>query len=99
MLHILDNFGAHGCYYMRLNGSDDIAKAYSALIKSVMAQCHVTLEQTWFCGTSKGATAALYHALELGGGNCILGEPQIHIGDFLFDDAGPKSESARAIAY
>ncbi|GAO68749.1 hypothetical protein [Comamonas sp. E6] len=99
VLHLIDNFGAHGCYYMKINGDSDISEGFAHLIQEVILNCNVSLSETWFCGTSKGASAALFFSLKLGGGNCLLGEPQIMIGDFLFENKEPKNESARSIAY
>lgn len=99
VLHIVDNFGAHGCYYMQIHGESDVSEGFASLIQYVMSVCGVPLKDTWFCGTSKGASAAMYYSLRFGGGNCILGEPQIMVGDFLFKDGEPQNEAARAIAY
>jgi hypothetical protein len=99
VVHIMDNFGAHGCYLLSVAGDQQIRNAVIALIRLLQEEFSCTDKQTYFLGTSKGATTAIVYALMTGGGNVLCGEPQILIGDFIFSERWQELEQWRSLAY
>jgi hypothetical protein len=99
VLHIVDNFGAHGNYLLSIARDFAIRDAVCELIKETLVKSSTSLEDTFFIGTSKGASSALCYSLILGGGTCIVGEPQILIGDFLYHEQWLTSLDSQSIAY
>lgn len=93
VLHISDDFGAHGCYLLSISGSTEIQEAVMSLIKGVMAERNVPKENLFLVGTSKGATSSVMFGLLLGFGNVICGDPQITLGDVCFDFPSPTWSS------
>lgn len=99
VVHIMDNFGAHGCYLLSVAGDQQIRNAVIALIRLLQDEFACMKEQTYFLGTSKGATTAIVYALMIGGGNVLCGEPQILLGDFIFSERWQELEQWRSLAY
>ncbi|THJ23347.1 MAG: hypothetical protein CAF45_008100 [Nitrospira sp. CG24E] len=99
VVHIMDNFGAHGCYLLSIAGDAQIRNAVIALIRLLQEEFACTEKQTYFLGTSKGATTAIAYALMTGGGNVLCGEPQILLGDFIFSERWQELEQWRSLAY
>lgn len=96
VLHISDDFGAHGCYLLSVSGSTEIQEAVMSLINYAMSEQNVPEENLFLIGTSKGATSSVMFGLLLGFGNVICGDPQIVLGDVCFDYPSPAWSS---IAY
>lgn len=101
VVHIHDNFGAHGNYLLQTAGEPEVRWAVAALLRQLMAETGTKPKDLWLTGTSKGATTALCIALLLKFGNCIAGEPQILLGDFLFPENRDwrQLEDLRSIVY
>jgi hypothetical protein len=99
VVHIMDNFGAHGCYLLSVAGDTQIRNAVVSLIRLLQEEFVCTYEQTYFLGTSKGATTALAYALMTGGGTVLCGEPQILLGDFLLSERQVALEQMKSVAY
>ncbi|RAR42393.1 hypothetical protein [Paenibacillus sp. MDMC362] len=99
VLHIKDNFGAHGCYLLNISGDNQIRNVVLALIREALLQLNISKENLYLVGTSKGGTTALAFGMMLGFGNIIAGEPQIKIGDFLFGKGWETAEYFKSIAY
>ncbi|MDD2369648.1 MAG: hypothetical protein PHQ90_10125 [Sulfuricurvum sp.] len=99
VLHIVDNFGAHGNYLLSIARDFTIREAVCGLIKEIQVKANSNIDNTYFIGTSKGASSALCYSLILGGGTCIIGEPQILIGDFLYHEQWLTSLDSQSIAY
>jgi hypothetical protein len=101
VVHIHDNFGAHGNYLLQLDTDPEVGWATVNLLRQLMAETGTRPRDLWLVGTSKGATTALCMALMLRAGNCIAAEPQILLGDFFYPDNRDWSaqEDLRAMAY
>ncbi len=82
-LYILDDFGDQGSYYLQDHGDRAIFRSVQSLITSVLDELGLTPADLVLVGSSKGATAALLHGMELGAGNIFIGAPQTRIGTFL----------------
>lgn len=98
-VHIMDNFGAHGCYLLSIAGDEQIRNAVIQLIKNLIEELEISLDNLYLAGTSKGGTTAISYALMLGGGNVIAGEPQILLGDFIYNKRWHELEQWRSLAY
>jgi hypothetical protein len=99
VLHVIDNFGAHGNYLLSIARDFSIRQAVCDLIKIIQLDANVDLSNTYFIGTSKGATSAICYSLLLGGGTVIGGEPQVLLGDFLYNENWRENNELQAIAY
>tara|TARA_R110001599_G_C12215324_1_gene656897 strand:- start:509 stop:1474 length:966 start_codon:yes stop_codon:yes gene_type:complete len=101
VVHIHDNFGAHGNYLLQLDKDPTVGWATVKLLRQLMSETGTTPRDLWLVGTSKGATTALCMALMLRAGNCIAAEPQILLGDFFYPDDRDWSvhEELRGLAY
>lgn len=99
VLHIIDGFGAHGCYLLAINSDFAIQKLVVRLIKKVISELNIDLGDVFFIGTSKGGSASLFYSFLLGGGKVVAGEPQIKIGDFIFHSDYDKSLVSQSLAY
>jgi hypothetical protein len=99
VVHIMDNFGAHGCYLLGISGDQQIRNATISLIRELQRELGLSLKETYFIGTSKGASISIAYAMMCGGGTVIGGEPQIHIGDFIYSPSWEGLEQWRSIAY
>lgn len=99
VLHIFDNFGAHGCYLLSINNDFTIQKLVARLIKKIIAELGLNIDDTFFVGTSKGGTTALFYSFLLQGGNVLAGEPQIKIGDFVYHSGYNDSMLSQSISY
>ncbi len=99
VLHIKDNFGAHGCYFARVAGDSWIQEAVKALITHVVNILGVSKDQLNLIGTSKGGTEAILSGFNLGFGNVIAGEPQIRLGNYLMARGWEDSEVFKSIIY
>lgn len=99
VVHVMDNFGAHGCYLLSIASDEQVRNALVSLIRDLQSECGVSNDNTFFVGTSKGATTAIAYALMVGGGNVIAGEPQILLGDFIFNSKWKDLEQWRSLAY
>lgn len=98
VVHIADNFGAFGCYFLAISRDESINQAFCALVHKIRVELSVPLESTYFVGTSKGATTAILASLSEGGGKVIAGEPQIKLGDFVYHDNWQSSQSSAALS-
>ncbi|QOL24416.1 hypothetical protein LP316_08540 [Thalassotalea sp. LPB0316] len=98
-VHVMDNYGTHGCYLLNVSGDAQIRNVTISLIKELQQELNISLENTYFVGTSKGGTTALLYSLMLGGGNVLAGEPQIKLGEFIYGDRWEDLEQFRALAY
>ncbi|OUX90687.1 MAG: hypothetical protein CBC03_04845 [Pseudoalteromonas sp. TMED43] len=98
VVHIADNFGAFGCYFLAISRDESINQAFCALVHKIREELGVPLESTYFVGTSKGATTAIIASLSEGGGTVIAGEPQIKLGDFVYHDNWQSSLSSSALS-
>lgn len=99
VVHIMDNFGAHGCYLLSISGDEQIRNAVISLIRSLQHEMGIGNPETYLVGTSKGATSAIAYGLMIGGGNVIAGEPQVRLGDFIYNPKWPELEQWRSLAY
>ena len=101
VVHIHDNFGAHGNYLLQLNQDPEVGWATVNLLRQIMAETGTRPRDLWLVGTSKGATTALCMALMLRGRNCIAAEPQILLGDFFYPENRDWNalEELRSLAY
>ncbi|MCB4438241.1 hypothetical protein LHL20_18580 [Alteromonas sp. McT4-15] len=99
VVHIADNFGAFGCYFLAISRDESINQAFHALVNKIREELGVPLESTYFVGTSKGATTAILASLSAGGGKVIAGEPQIKLGDFVFHDGWESSHSSPGLSH
>jgi hypothetical protein len=99
VVHIMDNFGAHGSYLLFVSGDSQIRNAVITLIREVQSELELTNQETFFIGSSKGATTAILYSLMIGGGQVIAGEPQINIGNFVYQRRWETFEQSRALAY
>lgn len=99
VVHIMDNFGAHGCYLLSIAGDHQIRNAVISLIRLLQEEFACKEKQTYFLGTSKGATTAIVYALMTGGGTVLCGEPQILLGDFVLSERQLVLEQMRSVAY
>lgn len=99
VVHIMDNFGAHGCYLLSIAGDAQIRNAVISLIRLLQEEFSCSEKQTYFLGTSKGATTAISYALMTGGGTVLCGEPQILLGDFLLSERQLALEQMKSVAY
>jgi hypothetical protein len=99
VVHVMDHFGAHGCYLLSLAGDDRVQRATLALIRRIQSSLSVSNDATHLIGTSKGATAAVLYALMLGDGHVIAGEPQIRLGDFIYDADWSETDQWRSLVY
>jgi len=99
VVHIMDNFGAHGCYLLSVAGDTQIRNAVVTLIRRLQEEFECTEKQTYFLGTSKGATTAIAYAFMTAGGNVLCGEPQILLGDFIYQDRWQELEQFRSLAH
>lgn len=93
VLHIADSFGNHGCYLLSISGNTEIQEAVMSLINIAMVERNILKDNLFLVGTSKGATTAISFGLLLGFGNIICGDPQIKLGDELFNVPAPTWES------
>ena len=99
VVHIVDNFGAFGCYFLAIARDESINQAFYTLVHNIREELGVPLESTYFVGTSKGATTAILASLAEGGGTVIAGEPQIKLGDFVYHDNWQSSPSSQALSH
>lgn len=99
VVHIMDNFGAHGCYLLSIASDTQIRNVVISLIRLLQEEFSCTDKQTFFLGTSKGATTAIVYALMTGGGTVLCGEPQILLGDFLLSERQLALDQMRSVAY
>lgn len=85
-LWIRDRFGSNGAgtYYL---GED--FPSFDSFVKEIDAIISKYSEGkiTYFCGTSKGGSAALLYGLRLNGDFIICGSPQYYIGSYLSENA------------
>lgn len=99
VIHIMDNFGAHGCYLLSIAGDQQVRNAVIGLIRQLQSEIGAGNRDTYLVGTSKGGTTALAYALMIGGGTVIAGEPQIRLGDFIYNARWRDLEQWRSLAY
>lgn len=92
-LWILDDLGPageeRGCYYLGSGRDLQVARSSAALVDDLLAERNLSRSDVLACGTSKGGTAALYHAFTLGYGTVFAGAPQTFIARYLADEADP----------
>lgn len=82
-LYILDDFGydKRGAYYLGKGGSNEIERACVGLIEKIRKESNS--EKIIFCGTSKGAYAALDLAVDFENSAAVVGAPQYRLADYL----------------
>ncbi|WP_408911517.1 hypothetical protein ACKFRZ_03665 [Corynebacterium gottingense] len=80
---ILDDAREQGTYYLCEGRDFSVADSVQRFIRSVLEDRNTPSDSVYFFGSSKGATAAVWHALRLGFGNAVVAAPQFLIGDFL----------------
>lgn len=97
VVHIMDNYGTHGCYLLSVGGDQQIRNVVLQLIKTL--QQELVCNDIYFIGTSKGATEAIIYSLIVGEGTVICGEPQVKLGDFIFNNEFGTLEQWRSLAY
>ena len=80
-LWIRDRFGYYGVgsYYFGTNFPN---KSFQREIIDIISQ-HSLNKKLFFCGTSKGGSAALFYGLLMNADHIIIGSPQYFIGDYL----------------
>lgn len=95
-LFILDDFAedGRGAYYAGHNMQFDEERASVELIRQIRKKVHG--EKILFCGSSKGAWAALNIGLQFPGADIIAGGPQYFLGRYLTDSG--NLEALRHIA-
>jgi hypothetical protein len=69
------------------------------LIRRLQEEFECTEKQTYFLGTSKGATTAIAYAFMTAGENVLRGEPQNLLGDFIYQDRWQELEQFRSLAH
>ena len=81
-LYILDDFGYdhRGAYYLGKEGGTEIEQACVRLLKDI--QTKYKMKKLYFCGSSKGAFAAL-DLMTFSEGVAIVGAPQYRLSDYL----------------
>lgn len=86
-LFILDDFGfdGRGAYYLGKEGGTEIEEACEVLIKDTISK--LGAQRVFFCGTSKGAWAALDFMPRFDGSIAIVGAPQYKLGNYLLAPA------------
>jgi len=99
VIHIIDNYGAHGSYFLTRMASEDMMDVLIDLLRRYVAPIQGSGRDIIFAGTSKGASIALMAAGHFDNVHCVAGEPQIKLGEFLLDKDGFKNEASRSIAY
>lgn len=82
-LFILDDFGydQRGAFYLGKNRDFKIKETTKELIEKVKEDLNI--ENTIYCGSSKGGYSALMFGLEDAGSTIIAGGPQYYLGDRL----------------
>ena len=95
VVHLIDNFGSYGSYYLKRWRSFDLFEMLVASIQGLIEGAQRQGRRVIFAGTSKGASIALMCAGRFNGVECIAGEPQILLGDFLI---GPEKFHSEALA-
>ncbi|MFD1066699.1 hypothetical protein [Oceanobacillus locisalsi] len=88
-LFILDDFGydQRGAWYLGKNKDFKIKEATHKLIKKVKKDLNI--ENTIYCGSSKGGYNALMFGLEDKGSTIIAGGPQYYLGERLTNGVYP----------
>lgn len=99
VLHIADTFGAHGNYLICLGRNKSVVEAVASIVRRTMAATATPLDQVYLIGSSKGGTTALCLSMVLGGGHCLVAEPQVRLGKFLFTDDWKNDPVAVSISY
>ncbi len=82
-LHVLDDMEARGCYYLGRDRDFFVARAIAALVDQRLDRVGLARGDVVTVGSSKGATAALHHALSFGFGEAIAAAPQVLLGRYL----------------
>lgn len=82
-LFLQDSLGEYGTYYLCYHMDFEVAKEVNLVIEKVRIECRVEKENVICIGSSKGATASLYHAIYGNYGHAISMGPQIYISKFL----------------
>lgn len=99
VLHVKDNFGNHGCYFLRISKEKWIQNAVRDLVAKVIDLLKVDKHNVYLLGTSKGGTEALITAFNLGYGKVVAGEPQICLGNYLMARGWEGSNVFKNIVY
>lgn len=82
-IYVLDDFGDQGAYFHSHHRYLGIHRSVLAALQAALLDLGTPPEHTHAVGSSKGGTAALMFAAELGAATVIAGAPQIKIGSFL----------------
>lgn len=85
VLWIRDSFRGMMCYYIRSDRGFDVDLAVHELIEFVRSDLSLSRKQCTFVGFSKGASAALYHAVKYDYGNLVISAPRINLGQGNLD--------------
>lgn len=85
VIWIHDAFGPNGTegYYVASGGGFSPRRIIEEFFELLQSERAISKEQIIVAGFSKGGSAALYFALELGLGGCITGVPQFAIGSYV----------------
>ena len=87
VLHIFDDFGEKGSYYLGSNRDLSIEASVVSLIFYTMQKHNIDYKRVSTIGMVTGGWAALYFGLKYHFGNVIAGAPQSRIGHFLLEQA------------
>lgn len=82
-LHVLDDMGTRGSYYLGRDRDFVLARDIARLVDERLAQVGLTRADVVCVGSSKGGTAAIYHALEFGYGMAMAAAPQTYLAKYL----------------
>ncbi len=83
VIWINDNFQDMYTYYLCVDMDFCVKEAVHELIYTKIDKFNLQPEQVTFTGFSKGASAALYHALSMNIKNIVITVPQLHIGSYV----------------
>src|SRR4051812_1381032 len=86
-LHVLDDLGPRGCYYLGRDRDFFVARAIADLVDARLGDVGLTRSDVVAVGSSKGGTAALYHALTFDYGEAIAAAPQVLLARYLTETA------------
>lgn len=93
-LHILDDMGTRGCYYLGRDREFYVARDIARLVDEHLARLGLDRGDVVCLGSSKGGTAALYHALTFGYGEVIAAAPQTYLGKYLRETVQARDVSS-----
>jgi hypothetical protein len=92
-LHVLDDLGSRGCYYLGRDRDFFVARDIATLVDQKLEAVGLSRGDVVTVGSSKGATAAIYHALAFGYGEAIAAAPQVLVGKYLTETVSARDVS------